>query len=217
MDTYHTRKATDRLDEVYALLGMSSDDPTKAGISANYEAPWGQVFQRLVHFSLSHQIAVDTWDQHNVAIIRGKGHILGRVSSSHDDGGGRQDTHITWKTKKRLRATEIKTSKFILPAPAKHVQTGDVVCLLQGASKPTIIRPSTMYSAVIMIAFPLWSGSQPTNTKWLDVLQSVSTFPISLLLFRDWDAFERKPQDEKYECFISSQGGGHIARNSVAG
>ena len=32
MDMYHNRKATKRLDKVYALLGMSSDDPSVLGI-----------------------------------------------------------------------------------------------------------------------------------------------------------------------------------------
>ncbi|EGO53704.1 hypothetical protein NEUTE1DRAFT_115485 [Neurospora tetrasperma FGSC 2508] len=33
VEMYHTREATDRCDKVYALLGMSSDNPTAAGFS----------------------------------------------------------------------------------------------------------------------------------------------------------------------------------------
>ena len=32
IDMFHTRKASDVHDKVYALLGMSSDDPGKAGL-----------------------------------------------------------------------------------------------------------------------------------------------------------------------------------------
>ncbi|KAI0556265.1 heterokaryon incompatibility protein-domain-containing protein [Xylaria curta] len=60
VDMYHTRKATNRLDKVYALLGMSSDDPSESGLSANYNTSWGDVFRKLVEFSLSDQISVST-------------------------------------------------------------------------------------------------------------------------------------------------------------
>uniref|UniRef100_A0A8H7TT34 Uncharacterized protein n=1 Tax=Bionectria ochroleuca TaxID=29856 RepID=A0A8H7TT34_BIOOC len=39
VDMYHTRKAPDPLDKVYALLGISSDDPNEinaAGLSVDY-------------------------------------------------------------------------------------------------------------------------------------------------------------------------------------
>lgn len=41
VEMYHTRKATQRHDMVYALLGMSSDNPGAAGLSIDYEIPWG--------------------------------------------------------------------------------------------------------------------------------------------------------------------------------
>ena len=37
IDMFHTRKATDVHDKVYALLGMSSDDPGKAGLRPDYK------------------------------------------------------------------------------------------------------------------------------------------------------------------------------------
>jgi hypothetical protein len=43
VDAYHTCKATNRLDKVYALLGMSSDDASES-LSANYNALWGEIF-----------------------------------------------------------------------------------------------------------------------------------------------------------------------------
>lgn len=36
---------TERLDKVYALLSMSSDDPSAAGLSANYKTSWEGVFR----------------------------------------------------------------------------------------------------------------------------------------------------------------------------
>ena len=39
IDMYHTREATVPNDKVYALLGMSSDDPGAAGLSPDYTVP----------------------------------------------------------------------------------------------------------------------------------------------------------------------------------
>ena len=52
IEMYHTREATDRLDKVYALLGMSSDNPTVAGLFADYNISWKQLFNKLIHFLL---------------------------------------------------------------------------------------------------------------------------------------------------------------------
>ncbi|KAL6412895.1 involucrin repeat protein [Ilyonectria robusta] len=56
---YHTCKATERHDKVYALLGMSSDDPIAAGLSADYKTPWRRLFQQLIHFVLSELVPVN--------------------------------------------------------------------------------------------------------------------------------------------------------------
>jgi len=49
---FHTREASDVRDKVYALLGMSSDDPSKAGLRPDYELSWRKLFQQLVKFIL---------------------------------------------------------------------------------------------------------------------------------------------------------------------
>ena len=45
IDMYHTHKATKRHDKVYALLGMSSDDPSEAGLQPDYTASSRELFQ----------------------------------------------------------------------------------------------------------------------------------------------------------------------------
>ncbi|KAL8317509.1 hypothetical protein RB597_001076 [Gaeumannomyces tritici] len=77
VDMFHTRKATNPLDRVYALLGMSSDGPES--LSVDYRLPWGEVFRNLIQFSLSNQTMVDTWNDRLSAVIRGKGQILGKI------------------------------------------------------------------------------------------------------------------------------------------
>lgn len=213
MDMYHTRKATERHDKVYALLGMSSDNPSAAGLSPNYEASWEEVFRKLVKFSASDQIYVDTWDDKEVAVLKGKGCVLGKVSSvrrgvPRDD---RQSVGITWKD--HFDTEGDQGSDFIFPASAKPIQEGDAVCFLQGASKPTIVRPCNGYSAIIMIAVPLTGDLQPASAKWSKLLQSVTAFPNDVLLVWDCDASQGKSQDGgDYERLISSREGPKCSR-----
>jgi hypothetical protein len=41
---FHTRQASDPRDKVYALLGMSSDDPIKASLRPDYKISWEKLF-----------------------------------------------------------------------------------------------------------------------------------------------------------------------------
>ncbi|KAL8364579.1 hypothetical protein RB595_003730 [Gaeumannomyces hyphopodioides] len=204
VDMYHTRKATVPLDKVYALLGMSSDDPA-AKIEANYTSSWEDLLRKLVHFSLSSQVSVSTWDGEEVAVIEAKGYVLGEVSSAGKDTtpDDRQHVEITWKTTlSRSDAKGEQSSRFALQASAKTIKKGDVVCLLQGASRPTIIRPCDGFWTIIRIAGP------PTNRlpKWLD---SITAFPTDLLLIWDWDELRGELQGGGgYEEFVGSRQGG---------
>ncbi|KAI1737169.1 ankyrin repeat-containing domain protein [Xylaria scruposa] len=161
VDMHHIRKATNRLDKVYALLGMSSDDPSKAGLLANYDTSWGEVFRKLIKFSLSDQMSVSTWDDKEVAVIEGKGYVLGVVSSVESD-NDRQRVHVSGKY------TSSRTH-FTTQTLAKPVQT----------SKPTIIRLCGNVTTIIMIAAPLTDDMQKR-------MSLARAFPNDLLLVWDW-------------------------------
>ncbi|RYP04816.1 hypothetical protein DL765_010045 [Monosporascus sp. GIB2] len=176
---YHTRKATDPRDKVYALLGMSSDDRTVAGLSANYNIPWGELFEKLIHFVLSERVSVDTWDDKEIAVIKGKGCILGEVSSVERDIAweDRQHVGITWQNApSHFGVRRAWSSRWTFQVSAKSVQVGDAICLLRGASRPTIIRQYGDYWAVIMIAVTPtddlrgYSDSEKGNTKELEAM-----------------------------------------------
>lgn len=76
---FYTCKATDVCDKVYTLLGMSSDDPGKAGLYPDYDLPQENLFQQLVKFELGKDVSVET-DHSQRAVINSKGCILGLVS-----------------------------------------------------------------------------------------------------------------------------------------
>lgn len=202
MDMYHDREATDRLDKVYALLGMSSDTPV--GITPNYHRQWQDLFHQLVKSLIGGQATVETWDE-EVAVITSKSCVLGSVFEKDDIQDSSQRVGITWTY--QFGKNRAKSSHFTFPTSAKHIQVGDAVCLLQGASKPILVRPCKSYLAIIMIAAPIADDSQPTNVKWPELLRSITSFPNDIPLIWDWAVPQRKTQDRDYESLESSRQG----------
>ena len=60
VDMYHAHEATKRHDKIYALIGMSLDNLSVAGLEPNYKIQWSILMQRLVKFLLGDQVSVDT-------------------------------------------------------------------------------------------------------------------------------------------------------------
>jgi hypothetical protein len=94
---FHTRKATDIRDKVYALLGMSSEDLEEAGLRPNYQVLWEELFKDLVKFILGKDISVETSNSTQRAVIKSKGCVLSQVSSVRS--GNRQNVNITFTSK----------------------------------------------------------------------------------------------------------------------
>jgi hypothetical protein len=205
MDMYHAHEATKRHDKVYALLGMSSNDLSKSGLLPDYKVPWEELLQRLAKFLLSKKISVEAWRDREIAVIKSKGCILGKVTSvqsnmAQDD---RQSIRVTFTTLSRLLGDKGEWSKlsflgrgdewstrWTLQVSAEPIQAGDVICLLQGASKPTIIRLSRDHFAIIMItATPSEDvQAQYGRTEWPTLLASVECFNRDFLLVWDWES-----------------------------
>ena len=201
IDMYHTHEATNRHDKIYALLGMSSDNLSAAGLSPDYRVSWKELLQRLVKFLLGKQVYVKTWNDREMAIIHSRGCVLGQVSSVKRDQDDRQKVNINFKnTSQHLRHTKEYKAHWNPQASAKSVQNRDIVCLLQGASKPTIIRPYKNHFAVIMIA-ATFSGAIRTESdsnRWPD-------FPRDFLLVWNWEkASDRLQDQEEYESLMEA-------------
>jgi ankyrin repeat protein len=191
IDMYHTHEASKRHDKVYALLGMSSDDLSRADLLPNYQAPSKELLERLVKFLLHENISVEAWNHKEIAIIRSKGCILGWISSAEDyiDLDGRLGVGVTLKGISEVPGyMEDLMSYWILQAPAKPIRCGDLICLLQGASRPTIIRLHKDHFVIIMItATPIEKG--PTNRGYIErlkLLQPKKVFTRDFLLVWDW-------------------------------
>jgi hypothetical protein len=205
IDMYHTHKATMWHDKVYALLGMSSDDPNTAGLLPDYAVPWEKLFQRLIKYILFEGVSVETWGEREIAIIKSKCCILGQISSVKSDSVrfDRQYVEVVFNNEPwSLEYMREYGSRWILQASAKPVQKHDFVCLLQGASKPTIIRRQKDHFAIIMIGATLWRYAQ-TESGHLNpqnALPLTQSFSREFLLVWNWEESQKISQDRvKYE------------------
>jgi hypothetical protein len=195
VDMFHTRQASNPRDKVYALLGMSSYDPVEASLRPDYTISWEELFQQLVKFILGKDVFVEISRQR--AVIKSKGSILGQVSSVRRD--DRQNVNITSKN----AAWDLDGKTWTLQASAKSIQERDVICLLHGASKPTIIRPYKDHFAVVVIAATPLNGS--SSFDWRSASQSIPEFLRDFLLVWDLEILQGKLQDqEEYETLTKT-------------
>jgi hypothetical protein len=197
MDMYHTHEATERHDKVYALLVMSSDGPGAAGLSPDYTVSWKKLLQRLIEFILSKEILIETWEEGEIAVIKGKGCILGQVSSVESDSARYDRQHLKIAFNETPKSLEYKKgygTRWSLRASAKPIQQYDFVCLLQGASKPTIIRRCKDHFAIIMIAVTLLQSvrTESEHIKRQEPLALMRSFSYDFLLVWKW---EDSPED----------------------
>ncbi|KAK6811937.1 hypothetical protein RU639_012185 [Aspergillus parasiticus] len=153
IDMYHTRHASCLHDKVYALLGICSDDPSTDALRPNYRLPWNKVFERVIKHIISPGISVKTWPDREAAAIRGKGYMLGIIKSVNTPGSryDRQEVKVLLRdTVEALYLYMTSGVQWLLQTPAEPIRAGDIVCLLQGASAPTIVRITNSGLSIIM-------------------------------------------------------------------
>ncbi|KAF5248255.1 hypothetical protein FANTH_6048 [Fusarium anthophilum] len=206
VDMFHGRQASDPRDKIYALLGMCSDDPNISGLLVDYNISWATVFQQCVNSILSGASSVDTWDNCELAVIRIKGCVLGKVFSfsSNVDREGKQGVGIHWKHGSLDKG---EVSYLYFRPSTEAVKAGDAICLLQGATLPTIIRICRDYWKIITIAAPLPENPKGSGSDGLFndfSLPEITIFPHDLLLVWDWNT---GPEESKgggnYEDLVS--------------
>jgi ankyrin repeat protein len=197
VDKYHTYKATERHDKIFALLGMSSDDLSVAGLQPNYNIPWEKLMLSLVKFLISDRGSIRTWNDKEIAVIKNSGCILGKISSITTEEDSRGNVQITFiRTGRILDYNERGEIVWTLPSSAKAIKEGDIVCLLQGARRPTIVRPCKSYFAIIVIAVTV---PEDIYTNVSHYVQSREPFVRDFLLVWDWEGLDDSPNPGKYD------------------
>ncbi|KAF7629578.1 heterokaryon incompatibility protein-domain-containing protein [Aspergillus flavus] len=154
VDMYHTRAATQLHDKIYALLGLTCDDRKAAALIPDYTAPWDKVLQRFVTYVLPSSFRVQTLPDPESVFLTGKGYTIGQISSIEGyTSSVRQSFTITFVyTSCAAHFKEKWGSRWVIGPSAKPVRQGDVLILLEGASKPSVIRLYEGYPVIIVLA-----------------------------------------------------------------
>jgi ankyrin repeat protein len=158
---YHSHKAIVQHDKVYALLGMSSDATYETSLSPNYDLPWTDLFGILVKFLLHMDVVVEPSPTEEHTSIRGAVYI---VSGTTKD-------------------TQLPINFWTLRPSAKPLREGDIVCLFQGASHPTIIRIHGLQWIIVQIAPtpPTQENSVEGYMDWSEFEQRARLLPTQYL------------------------------------
>ncbi|RYP81442.1 hypothetical protein DL770_005918 [Monosporascus sp. CRB-9-2] len=161
-------------------------------------------------------ISVETWDDKQIAVIKCKGCVVGMVSRVKSDiREDRQKVAIFSKDALCLSADKRWNSFWTLQASAKSIRKGDVVCLLEGASRPTIIRPYEDYCTVIAsVATPSPASNsirdignvlvESEGFLWYDLVRRITARPHKFLLIWDWETTPERG-DGDFEAFMSNR------------
>jgi hypothetical protein len=196
VDMCHNHKATDPRDKVYALLGMSSDDHIPAGLLPNYDIEWKDLFHRLVNSILDHQdeetgqASVKTWTNPELALIEGKGCVLGKVSS------------VAYN-KQQVFIDSGPEKEWTLGPSAEIVRSGDLIIRLRGASKHMIVRPCKDHFSVVLISVTPPKTTSLESEHGRQSEQSVPCFPYHFRLFWRWETSRRDVQDREKHVSLS--------------
>lgn len=201
IDMYHTHEATERHDKIFALLGMSSNDPTTHGLMPNYKTPWDKLMAQLVRVILGGRVLVKSWMQQEAAVIFGKGCVIGIVSSvqtAHDDSRGDRQ-HV------RLKIRDVPGPTWTVQVAGQPIEAGDVFCHLVGATKPMVIRPRHDYFTIIMVEFspPKDDGMEKMDLDKLEQPESSSVHDF--LLLWDWDSSNEEATSRDFESWMTSR------------
>jgi ankyrin repeat protein len=192
LDMYHAQKATKRHDKVYALLNMSSDHPRSAALSPNYSISWEELFRRLLRHLIARDISIQTREHREIAIIKSKGRIFGKVVSVQKDpsrGDRLRVEVVLQKTLLQMTGTEDWSNHWSIQMSAKPIQDGDFICILEGASKPAIIRLHTDYFTIIVLEVVFSDGSLRRKKAFEQKASLLSNTHSSgqLLLVWNWE------------------------------
>jgi hypothetical protein len=199
-DMYHAYKATIPHDKVYALLGMCSDDLSAAGLEPNYSLPWRVLMQRVAKFLLSNFISVDTWNEKRRVIIKSKGCVLGKVLAMDIDNSAGSGQIVKFTTNSSPGYKINKDARWLLRTSAKSVREGDLICLLQGALKPTIIRLWEDHFIIVVIE-PVLKHTEDGDAEWSRLAQSAS-FIRDFLLVWDWETSFQTQDPGPYKALM---------------
>jgi hypothetical protein len=156
IDMFRSHEATDRRDKVYALIGMSTLDLNISSLSPDYETNWYTTFDTLLQEILGPDMKVTSSapEDDGVGIITADVQILGYVCAIqlYNDDSQFSSISIEFPYAYEQDLYRKRVVSYNLPSSNSPVAKGDLLCLIEGSKKPTIIRLQGGHLVIIAIA-----------------------------------------------------------------
>ncbi|PSN75113.1 HET-domain-containing protein [Corynespora cassiicola Philippines] len=218
IEMFYSHETTDQRDKVYSLLGMSYDGQDSPGLNIDYRRPWRDLFHNLAKHILGSSISVTVSKSRTAALIQTRGIIIGRIVMATDN-INRAGTQQIFATRKQLREplwdnndTELS---WTINKTTKRLQSGDIICLFEGASEPSIVRFCGDYFTIVAIAVNMSNSVEHEEShvkikkpswrmeygdgRWFSVPKSAELISQrSFLLVWDWESETRYSELEPY-------------------
>ncbi|KAK3342160.1 ankyrin repeat-containing domain protein [Lasiosphaeria hispida] len=122
---------------VYAAFGASPETLSSKGISPDYSLQWDELFRHLTRHLLSSHVSVLTYRDQGIAVIEGKGRIVGLIASVSHNINKEEVVGVAWKSS---RGVPGQASKWTTPVSDNSVRTGDMVFVLDRSPALMIVR-----------------------------------------------------------------------------
>ncbi|KAK3330017.1 heterokaryon incompatibility protein-domain-containing protein [Apodospora peruviana] len=190
LDIFHTREASDPRDKVYALLGMCSDDLVGSGLMPDYNIKWPTLAGRLIKFLLGGTVVCLSDDGGRITVLVGKGYILGQVTEVTRVDGPEGGVYAL----KYGEEGPWGVQTCYAEAPVCPVMEGDLVCILEGADLPMVVRVCWDFVSVVKIRID--PGLRFTDSLTQRDRNLRRNRPLDLLLVWDWCRPARKETSE---------------------
>jgi hypothetical protein len=201
IDMFQSRCATDPRDKVYALLGMSSDDSDSKTLDADYSKSWPEVFRDLVQMTFGSNVDLSMSTSMGIAFVRVKTYPIGRITyvESNVDTSGRQKLKFELRRSIAMRYKDglLWNAEWVIECTSLPIKQGDLVCLVQGAYNPTLVRLHDDHCSIILAAMKpppevqiniIYNGKEQTTWLcWSEFVQGITCFAADIILVWHWE------------------------------
>jgi hypothetical protein len=191
LERFNMHDATDRRDKIYALLGLSNDLHKFPALWADYDKPWSDLLRDVVAQFLGPALSIYTWDEQEGAVITGSGCPLGTLFHKPDGGltfrspsfSGIRSVTIHWQP------------EFPLSGNDNNILDGDILCIMEGARYPSVIRRHNGHFILVKIALTKPPGFEIIRISgndlksfldWEAFAKCIAKFPRQFTLIWDW-------------------------------
>jgi hypothetical protein len=211
LEMFQNYEATDRRDRVYALLGLSSDNHISPGMRPDYQRSWSSLFKDVVAHVLGPTANVATWDHREKAAITCMGCPLGTVLIGRTD-----DEHEITVSSPIYRTAHgpgtYWTATWAVPAYAHKIRDGDLLCFLEGARHPSLLRLCKDHYDIVLISLqpppgvridvhPSTLDLEAQLVPWDNFLQCIPNFPRKVVMIWDWLPDDQRSTDSHDALF----------------